>query len=201
MITSICYLLHFAKPIGDLAKPSGWAQHYLGSSAGLDAELGRFRKDGGHAKIMQEVHRLGIEFDLVRTWPGGRELESWLKHKHGPVRLCPRCSNVRCPYQIGDMMIGGYSVIAGVLNQRYCPQPPISRSRVYHWDVRRTRNHAGDRPPEPVEEHPDAPRTQPRRVFEIEAWVTWFAAGVPGPHNKGWRIYVPAQTPAAQGGR
>lgn len=202
MKTTTCYLLCFAKPIGDLAKPSGWAGHYLGSSAGLDAELARFRRDGGHAKIMRELHRRGIDFELVRTWPGGRDMERWLKGKHGPVRLCPRCGPLpRSGYQIGDVMNGGYATVAGVLNQRFNPQPPVTRSKVYHWYKRGTLNHAGDRPPEPVERHTDPPRTQPRLIFDTEHWVTWFAAGIPGPHNKGWRIYVESGTPAATGGR
>lgn len=203
MITKTCYLLCFAKPIGDLAKPSGWARHYLGSSTDLDAELARFRRNGGHAKIMQELHRQGIDFELVRTWPGGRETERWLKDKHGPVRLCPRCGPPpRDAYWNGDgTMIGGYSVVAGVLNQRFTPQPPVSRSRVYHWYIRGTKNHAGQPPPQPVEERPDAPRTQARHVFDTEHWVVWFAAGIPGPHNKGWRVWVDTGTPAAVGGR
>ena len=192
MKTTTCYLLCFDKPIGNLDSANGWAGHYLGSSAGLDAELARFRRNGGHAKIMQELYRQGIGFDLVRTWPGGRSREKQLKgtdHRagrgRGLRRYCPRCSRPS-RWQRGDTMYGGYAVVAGVINQRFRPEPPVSRSRVYHWHKRGTLNRAGDKPPSPVEENPDAPRTQPRYVFDTDPWLEWFRHGVPGPHGRGW---------------
>jgi hypothetical protein len=205
VITTTCYLLHFDKPIGDLAKATGWAQHYLGSSADVYAELARLASPGCHAKIMREVNRLGIGWELVRTWPGGRVREAALKER-GPGRYCPRCASPKSGWQIGDKMLGGYAVVAAVLNQRFAPHPAVTRSRVYHWDVRRTLNHAGQRPPEPVELRPDALRTQPRRVFDTEHWVIWFRAGIPTAHATGWAHWAEispgtAGVPAGKGKR
>ncbi len=88
-------------------------------------------------------------------------------------------------------MIGGYSVVAAELNKRYRPQPPIDRRQIYQWDRRQSRNHADQLPPNPVETRPGAPRSQPTRVFETEAWVAWFAPGVRGPRRRGWRVWLP----------
>lgn len=87
-------------------------------------------------------------------------------------------------------MYGGYAAVAAVLNQRFGPQPPVSRSRVYHWHIRQSRNHLGQVPPAPVEEHPEHKRTQPRFVFDTADWVAWFEPGVPGRNGKGWVRYV-----------
>lgn len=87
-------------------------------------------------------------------------------------------------------MIGGYSAVAGELNKRFRPQPPIDRRQVYNWDHRQTRNASGELPPSPAEVRPDARRTTPSRVFAVEGWVVWFAEGVPGPRRSGWRRWV-----------
>jgi hypothetical protein len=189
MKTTTCYLLHFDQPIGNTATAKGWAQHYLGSSADLATELAVHARVTSHAAIMRAVNGAGIGWELVRTWPGGRGLERRLKQR-GPVRYCPKCSGTpRHGWYLEDAMYGGYSVVAAVINQRFRPEPPIVRQRVSHWYLRGTLNNRGEPPPRPVEVHPDAPRSQPRYVFDTEPWVEWFRPGVPGPHGHGWMVW------------
>lgn len=92
-------------------------------------------------------------------------------------------------------MTGGYAVIAGELNKRFAPQPPIDRRQVYQWDRRQTRNAAGAPPPAPVQVKTGVPRSTPTRLFEAAEWVTWFEAGVPGPRRAGWRRWVRIDQP------
>ena len=85
------YLLHFARPIGNLANARGQAQHYMGFSDDLEARLEAHRAGNGSA-IMAEVARLGIGWELARTWDGDRGLERRLKRQHNGPRLCPICN-------------------------------------------------------------------------------------------------------------
>lgn len=84
------YLLHFEEPIGDLNNPRGQARHYLGYTDDLEQRLQAHRAGNGSA-IMAEVARLGIEWQLARTWNGARDLERRLKNQHNGPRLCPLC--------------------------------------------------------------------------------------------------------------
>lgn len=90
-------------------------------------------------------------------------------------------------------MRGGYSAIARELNRRFVIEPPVERRRVHQWHVRGTRNRIGQRPPEgtelPLLEGRPPGHGHQRWQFELELWVVWFAAGVPGPRRHGWRIY------------
>jgi hypothetical protein len=42
--------------------------------------------------LTQVATQRGIGFEVVRTWPGGRELERRLKDRHDAPRLCPVCN-------------------------------------------------------------------------------------------------------------
>jgi hypothetical protein len=84
------YLLHFDQPIGDLSKPTGYAQHYTGTARDLAARLAEHRADPD-PKIMQEVRRKGIGWQLARTWEGGHERERQIKRQGGARRHCPVC--------------------------------------------------------------------------------------------------------------
>ena len=84
------YLIHFERPIGDLGNPRGRAQHYLGSSDDLEARLEAHRSGNG-ARLMEVVSERGVDWELVRTWPGGRTAERKLKRWHNSRRLCPIC--------------------------------------------------------------------------------------------------------------
>ena len=88
------YLLHFARPIGDLSNPRGQAQHYLGFTHDLEGRLAAHRTGNGSA-IMAAVTRLGVGWELARTWDGDRGLERALKNQHNGPRLCPICNKSR----------------------------------------------------------------------------------------------------------
>jgi hypothetical protein len=82
--------LHFDEPIGDTSKPTGFAQHYTGTAADLEARLAEHRA-APDPKIIQAVQRKGIGWQLARTWPGGRQRERQLKNQGGARRHCPVC--------------------------------------------------------------------------------------------------------------
>jgi len=79
------YLLHFSQKYKHAA-------HYMGSTDDLDRRLTQHREGRG-ARLVQVIRQAGLDFELARTWPGGRLLERHLKDTwHGAVRLCPICS-------------------------------------------------------------------------------------------------------------
>lgn len=88
------YLIHFDKPLGDLANIRGQAQHYLGYTDDLEARLERHREGNGSA-IMAAVVKSGITWHVVRTWEGDRTLERKLKQRKNSPKLCPICQNGR----------------------------------------------------------------------------------------------------------
>jgi hypothetical protein len=195
MLTTTCYLLHFAEPIGNPANPVGQAQHYTGSTADLVAELARLAGPGCHAKIMREVNRQGISWQLARTWPGDRKRERRIKDMGGARRHCPLCGAIPSWYMRGDVMIGGYSMVAALLSRQF--EASIDRRQVAAWYNRATRNQDGQLPPQPAQKLLKPPRTTPRYLFDTDDWVTWLRPGVPGPRNKGWRVY-PERTGTSQ---
>jgi predicted GIY-YIG superfamily endonuclease len=81
---NVAYLLHFSEKISD------HAGHYLGSAKDLDHRLGEHARGQG-ARLTQVAVERGISWDLVRTWPGGRQQEYRLKRQHNGPRLCPLC--------------------------------------------------------------------------------------------------------------
>ncbi|NLS78952.1 MAG: endonuclease [Chloroflexi bacterium] len=84
------YLLHFERPIGNPNNPRGMARHYLGSAKSVKRRLAEHR-DGNGARIMQVLAEQGVNWELARTWPGGRAEERRLKARHNAPRLCPIC--------------------------------------------------------------------------------------------------------------
>jgi hypothetical protein len=74
-----------------LLRPLAHARHYLGSTRDLDRRIAAHR-DGQGARLMEVVAVLGIEFEVARTWTGGRDLERKLKNQHHGPRLCPICT-------------------------------------------------------------------------------------------------------------
>ena len=89
-MSEVCYLLHFSTKLGNPANPYAMAQHYLGTATDLAERLAEHRAGGG-AKITAAAAVRGIGFDVVRTWPGGRDLERRLKRRKEGPRLCPVC--------------------------------------------------------------------------------------------------------------
>lgn len=82
------YLIHLKEPMGS-AKHS--AQHYIGFTDDVDSREVRHWKGMG-AKILAAARLKGIDFNVVRTWPGDKKLERKLKNRRNHKRLCPVCS-------------------------------------------------------------------------------------------------------------
>ena len=85
------YLLHFSQPLGDPGNPRGQAQHYIGSADNLAQRLTSHQLGHG-AAILRACKERGIDFCLVRTWPGGRQEERKLKNRKKARALCPICN-------------------------------------------------------------------------------------------------------------
>jgi predicted GIY-YIG superfamily endonuclease len=85
------YLIHFARPVGDLDNPRGQARHYLGWAQDVEARLDAHAAGNG-ARLMQVIVEAGIDWQLARTWPGSQEVERRLKRQHNAPRLCPLCN-------------------------------------------------------------------------------------------------------------
>ena len=86
----VIYLLHFDRPIGDVANPRGFASHYTGWTHDLPARLVDHAAGRG-ARIMQVVGEAGIGWQLARIWTGTRTRERSLKRSGGAARRCPVC--------------------------------------------------------------------------------------------------------------
>ena len=91
-MSGIVYLIHFARPIGNLGSSYGRAQHYIGWTPGtLEARL-EVHRSGNGARIMAAVTAAGIDWQVTRTWEGGRDFERELKRAKSTPRLCFACS-------------------------------------------------------------------------------------------------------------
>jgi hypothetical protein len=86
----VIYLIHFDRPIGDLANPRGFASHYTGWTLDLPARL-VLHAQGRGARLMQVVGEQGIGWQLARIWTGTRARERSLKGSGGAARRCPVC--------------------------------------------------------------------------------------------------------------
>jgi hypothetical protein len=93
----IIYLIHFDRPIGDLANPRGFASHYTGWTLDLPARLVDHAAGRG-ARLMQVIGELGIGWQLARIWTGTRTRERSLKRR-GATRRCPVCRLATCGLQ------------------------------------------------------------------------------------------------------
>lgn len=84
MIGPSCYLLHLERPVEH-------AQHYIGTT-----DRGVYTRyvehvTGQGSPLIREAIRQGILVSLVRTWPGGHDVERQLKKGKQTRRLCPIC--------------------------------------------------------------------------------------------------------------
>jgi predicted GIY-YIG superfamily endonuclease len=77
------YLIHFEKKLHH-------AQHYLGYTQDLERRM-KLHASGRGAKLMKAVTERGIPWSVVRTWDGGRDLETLLKTQKNASRYCPIC--------------------------------------------------------------------------------------------------------------
>jgi hypothetical protein len=82
-----------------------------------------------------------------------------------------------------DTETASYTRLAGILTKRYDIWPPLDRRQVYAWSRRHTLNKAGAPFPRPVAIRDDAPRTQPRRMFDVREVLCWYRPGVPEQGN------------------
>jgi hypothetical protein len=95
---NVCYLLHFDRPLGNLANPRGQAQHYLGYADRLDRRALQHLTGRG-AKITQALVSRGIGFQIAQTWPGSRSFERKLKNRKNSRLLCPICRSAPPTHQ------------------------------------------------------------------------------------------------------
>lgn len=79
------YLIHLYEPLSH-------ARHYLGYTAGdPETRLREHRTDKG-AKMLRECNRIGIDYEIVATWPGDRKDERRMKNWKKIKGKCPICS-------------------------------------------------------------------------------------------------------------
>ena len=86
----VIYLLHFDRPMGDVANPRGFAEPLPGWTHDLPARLVDHAAGRG-ARLMQVVGEAGIGWQLARIWTGTRTRERSLKRSGGAARRCPVC--------------------------------------------------------------------------------------------------------------
>ena len=77
------YLIHYDRPY----KSAG---HYLGYSKDFEARMKRHRQGRG-ANLIKVIQKAGIDWKVVRTWPGSPKLEAELKRWHNNKLICPIC--------------------------------------------------------------------------------------------------------------
>jgi hypothetical protein len=83
------YLIHFSKRYPGGKQP----QHYVGYADDEKFEQRQERhKKGGGSRLLRAVNFAGIDYQVVRTWAGGRNEERRLKDQHHHERYCPICS-------------------------------------------------------------------------------------------------------------
>ena len=89
-MNDVVYLLHFSQPLGNPANRYALATHYMGTAKDLGARIAEHRAGQG-ARITAAAVERSIDFAVVRTWSGGRQLERKLKRRKEDPRLCPVC--------------------------------------------------------------------------------------------------------------
>jgi hypothetical protein len=89
-LVGLIYLVHFDRPIGDLANPRGYASHYTGWTLDLPGRLVD-HAEGRGARLMEVICEAGIGWQLARLWVGTRTRERSLKQSGGAARRCPVC--------------------------------------------------------------------------------------------------------------
>jgi hypothetical protein len=76
-----------------LRPPVAHARHYVGSTHDIAGRMAKHRAGEGARLLQVAVLERGGDFVLVRTWPGGRNLERAFHDAQNSVRWCPDC----CP--------------------------------------------------------------------------------------------------------
>jgi predicted GIY-YIG superfamily endonuclease len=83
-VVGTVYLLHFERPY------QGRMQHYLGWTVDLERRVQSHREGTSGSVTTTRAFEQGIGFEVVRTWPGGMDLERLLKAR-GVQNACPIC--------------------------------------------------------------------------------------------------------------
>jgi hypothetical protein len=84
------YLIHFAERIGREGRNG--AQHYIGWASNVEARVIDHRRGNG-AAIMAEVSRRGIDWEVVRLYPGWTRHDERRRKRAGHFdRDCPVCT-------------------------------------------------------------------------------------------------------------
>jgi hypothetical protein len=104
--TMTVYLLHYEKPIGDLARPRMTAQHYVGSYWN-PGRIASHRAGTSGVPIVAAFARRGIPFTVARLARGGRELERAIKNAGQHRRHCPVCTAVPWRGRWGELIVPG----------------------------------------------------------------------------------------------
>jgi predicted GIY-YIG superfamily endonuclease len=81
------YLYHFDRPFAH-------ARHYIGWTVDLVAR-DKLHQAGKGARLLAVLHRAGIGFTIVRTWPGDKKLERAIKKRRCAPQLCPVCRDLK----------------------------------------------------------------------------------------------------------
>lgn len=92
----VVYLLHFSEPYEH-------ARHYIGFTTDLAKRLKQHQRGWSGVKLTEAAAAAGVQFQVVRTWAGDRNLERRLKKRRSAFRFCPVCAaeHGRQPVQIG----------------------------------------------------------------------------------------------------
>lgn len=84
------YILHFSRPMGNLANTRAQARHYSGFAEDLAARLERHAAGKG-AKLTAAAVAQGISYH-VYAWPAPLAAEKLLKAQGNTARYCPACA-------------------------------------------------------------------------------------------------------------
>jgi predicted GIY-YIG superfamily endonuclease len=88
--TGTVYLIHFESKLHH-------AQHYIGfASHDLFARIRDHRNNHG-ARLLQVLNGAGVQWHVVRTWRGTRQLERRFKRRKKASALCPICREATEP--------------------------------------------------------------------------------------------------------
>lgn len=136
---SVCYLLHFHRPIGNPANSRALAQHYGGWAVDLDARDGEHRAGRG-AAITRWAVQQGIGWDTFVLGYGDWHLEKRIKALKNYRRICPICGT---RHPAGRLHIPATPVLQLAFDLDGDPfdvAAPAPRRRIdpYEWLTRRS---------------------------------------------------------------
>jgi predicted GIY-YIG superfamily endonuclease len=84
------YVIHLARPLGNLANTRAQAHHYTGFALDVDARFQQHASGQG-SKLTRAAVAQGISLELVAHWPAALGEEKALKARKCTPRYCPRC--------------------------------------------------------------------------------------------------------------